>query len=473
MVQDEKLSIMKMSLVGPSYKSRSLPFSCQRTINLYPEKAESAARDQYMLIGTPGISEEYDLGGNIGCRGAVYMDGRIYAVIGTALYSIIADGTATNIGTIGGSDRLSMAINGTQVCIVSTQGGSFIYSLGGGLEQITSPNFTPSDGVVFLNQYFVHRRQSSQVFFLSAVADGLTYDALDFASAEANPDKLVGHLADNGELWLFGEISTEVWSNTGASSFPLQRINGAVLQKGLHARDLCARLANTVFWVGNDLAVYAAQGYAPQRISTHAIETQLNQIDTTGGYALAYSQEGHYFLILTFPTADLTFVYDSAEGEWHERSSRIGTQDKYWRPAAIVEAFGKLYVFDSLSGKVGSINLDVYTEFGEQIISSRISAVMSANAKPVIMSKVQIIMETGVGLSDGEDPIILMSYSDDGGRTFSNDRQASMGRIGEYSTRVEWTRLGRFYQRVLRLRISSPVRRAIINAEAEVEVLSA
>lgn len=464
---------MKMSLVGPSYKSRSLPFSCQRTINLYPEKAEAAARDQYMLIGTPGTVPAFDLGGIYGCRGAIYMDGRIYAVVGTTLFSIIQDGTASNVGTIGGNDRLSMAVNGTQVCIVSTQAGSFIYSLGGGLQQITDPDFTPSDGVVFLNQYFVHRRQSSQVFFLSALANGLAYDALDFASAEANPDKLVGHLADNGELWLFGEISTEVWTNTGASSFPFQRINGAVLQKGLFARDLCTRLANTVFWLGNDLVVYAAQGYAPQRISTHAIETQLNEIDKTGGYALAYSQEGHYFLILTFPAADATFVYDSGEGEWHERSSRIANQDRYWRPAAIVEAFGQFYVFDSLSGKVGTLSLDTYTEFGETIISERITAVMSADAKPVIMSTLQAIVETGVGPEDGDEPIMLMSYSDDGGRTFTNDREGSLGKIGAYRTRVKWNRLGRFYQRVVRLRISAPVRRAIINAEAEVEALSA
>lgn len=464
---------MKIPLVGPSYQSRSLPFSCQRTINLYPEKAEAAARDEFVLLGTPGTVQWVDLGGTSGCRGALYQDGRIYAVVGTTLWSIIEDGTATNVGTIGGSDRLSMACNGRQVCIVSRQSGSFIYSLGGGLQQITDADFYPSDGVVFINQYFAHRRQSSQVFFLSALANGLSYDALDFASAEANPDNLRGHLADNGEIWLFGETDTEVWTNTGAADFPFSRVQGAVLQKGILSRDLCARMANTVFWVGNDGVVYAAAGYQPQRISTHAIETRIDEIDTTGGYALTYSQEGHNFLVLTFPAADQTFVFDSASGQWHERSSRYENRDRYWRPAAIVEAFGRLFVFDSFSGKVGYLDLDTYTEFSESIIWERLTAVVHADARPVVMSNIQIIAETGVGVLGEDTPLMLLSYSDDGGRTFTNDREGSMGDVGQYRKRIKWNRLGCFYQRVIRLRGSAAVRRAIITAEAELEVLRA
>lgn len=464
---------MKLSLVGPSYQSRSLPFSCQRTINLYPEQAEATARDQFVMYGTPGIASLFDLGGTSGCRGAVYMDGRIYAVVGITLYSILSDGTATNVGTIGGTDRLSMAVNGAQVCIVSLQAGSFIYSLAGGLQQITDPDFYPSSGVVFLNQFFVHVQQSSQKFFLSALADGLNYKALDFASAEANPDLLRGHIADNGELWLFGETTTEVWTNTGAAAFPFSRIAGAVLQKGIESRDVCARLNNSVFWLGSDLVVYRATGYQPERISTHAIETQINEIDRSGAYALAYNQEGHQFLILTFPAADLTFVFDASNAQWHERSSRISNVDRYWRPAAIVEAFDRLYVFDAFSGKVGHLDLDTYTEFGEQIISTRITTVFAADAKPAIMDRLQAIVETGVGVLGADEPLVLLSYSDDGGRTYTNDREGSLGDVGQYRKRVKWHRLGRFYQRVLRIRISAPVRRAIINAEAEIEVLGA
>lgn len=464
---------MKISLVGPSYVSRSLPFSCQRTINLYPEAAEATARDQFVMYGTPGIPEWIDTGGVAGCRGAVYMDGRIYAVIGTTLYSIIEDGTYTNVGTIGGTDRLSMAVNGVQVCIVSLQAGAFIYSLVDGLELIIDSGFQPSQGVVFLNQYFVHVKQSSQVFFLSALADGMSYDPLDFASAEANPDLIVSHLADNGELWLFGEFNTEVWTNTGAADFAFQRINGAVLQKGAYSRDTNARMANSVYWLGNDGVVYRATGYQPARISTHAIETQLNESDKAGAYALTYSQEGHDFFVLTLPEAGLTFVYDATNGQWHERSSRINGADTYWRPSHIVEAFGRLYCFDSFSGKVGYLDLDTYTEYGNTIISTRITTVFAADAKPVIMSNLQLIMETGVGLESGTDPQVLMSYSDDGGRTYTNDREGSMGTVGMYRKRVKWNRLGRFYQRVLRLRIASPVKRAIITADAELEVLRA
>lgn len=401
---------MKIPMIGPSYKSRSLPFSSQRTINLYIEGAEAEARDAAMLIGTPGLTQWIDLGGNRGCRGAVYMDGRLYCVIGTTLYSILEDGTTTNVGEIGGDDRLSVAINGNQVCIVSSQSGAFIYSLANGLEQITSADFYPSEKVVFIDQYFAHLKQSSQTFFLSAIGDGMTYDALDFATAEARPDLLLSIESDNGELWLFGEETSEVWSNTGAADFPFARVNGAVLQKGIAGRDCVARMDNSVYWLGSDGVVYRASGYAPQRVSTHAIETQIAALEWSDAFALTYSKEGHNFFILSFPTSKQTFVFDAINGMWHERSSRVANIDREWRVSHLVYAFGRQLAFDSYSGKIGEVDLDEGTEYGENIIRTRISAVMHGQSKRVFMPQLEIIMETGVGTGQTTPEPIVCYY---------------------------------------------------------------
>lgn len=402
---------MKIPLIGPSYVHRSLPFSSQRSINLFMDMAQAEARDSGVLLGTPGLEQWIDVGGTVGCRGAIYQDSRLYAVIGTTLYIILADGTYTNAGTIGGDDRLSMAINGVQVCIVSQQAGAFIYSLGGGLQQITDVDFTPSAKVVFLDQYFVHLKQSSQVFFLSAIADGTSYDALDFASAEASPDLLRSIESDNGEIWLFGETTSEVWTNTGAADFPFSRIQGAVLQKGIAARDTVARMDNTVYWLGNDGVVYRAAGYQPQAISTNAIDTQIARLTWTDAYALTYSQEGHNFFALTFPTDGYTFVYDASTNQWHERSSRVSASDGEWRVSHIVEAFGRLIAFDRFSGKVGYIDMDTYHEYDGDIIRTRISPVLHGSTAPVTMPRLEIVMETGVGTGETTPEPIICYYA--------------------------------------------------------------
>jgi hypothetical protein len=86
-------------------------------------------------------------------------------------------------------------------------------------------------------------------------------------------------------------------------------------------------------------------------------------------------------------------------------------------------------------------------------------------------SKFELDVESGVGLTTGQgsDPQIMMDYSDDGGRTFNN-RQLwrSMGRIGEYTTRLRWMQLGQSRQRIYRVSVSDPVKRSIISAHLDV-----
>lgn len=65
-------------------------------------------------------------------------------------------------------------------------------------------------------------------------------------------------------------------------------------------------------------------------------------------------------------------------------------------------------------------------------------------------------------------PQALLDWSDDGGRTFTvTHRFTSMGKLGEYLTRVRWTQLGAFYNRTYRLQLPDPVRRTVIAAYAD------
>lgn len=62
---------------------------------------------------------------------------------------------------------------------------------------------------------------------------------------------------------------------------------------------------------------------------------------------------------------------------------------------------------------------------------------------------------------------VFLCYSDDGGRNWSNWRERSLGETGEYNKRIRFNRLGAFRERIWRIRVSSPVKRDIIAASAQ------
>ena len=239
---------MQFQFVGPSYQARSLNLDAQRSVNLYLE-ADQTGKNPIALFGTPGTRKVLTLP-TYPVRGLINAGGTLYAVGGNHVYTIDTDYNATSIGTIGtSSGPVSLAYNGTQVMLVD---GSAGYICTTTVTQITSGGFiaTPKQ-VAFQDGYFIVIG-SGQHFNISALYDGLTWDAADFASAESNPDGLVGCIVDHRELWLMGEQTCEVWYNSGNADFPFERIAGAILEVGCASAYSVAKLDNSIFWLGSD-----------------------------------------------------------------------------------------------------------------------------------------------------------------------------------------------------------------------------
>lgn len=67
------------------------------------------------------------------------------------------------------------------------------------------------------------------------------------------------------------------------------------------------------------------------------------------------------------------------------------------------------------------------------------------------------------------DHYIEVAVSKDGGHTWSNWRRRSLGAVGQYEQRVRLLRLGRYRHAVLKIRVSSPVKRDLFGAVAAIE----
>lgn len=460
--------------VGAAYQARARSANAQRCINLYPEASGPDGKGVAALIGTPGLSLWATLAGG-GIRGLLrFNDATLIAVAGPNVYKLTAAGAATLLGAISaGTAPVSMASNGTVVMLVTGgAAGYFINPVAGTLTAVSDPDFTGGGRVAFLDGYFVWSVPGSGKFQISGLYD-TTISGLDFATTEGSPDGLVSLIVDHRELWLLGETTTEVYFNSGAASFPLERVQGAFQEFGCAAASSVAKLDGGVFWLARDESghgvVVRSQGYQAARISTHAIETALAdypRIDDA--QAWCYQQEGHSFYVLSFPAADRTWCYDAATGLWHERAWRDpadGTLRRH-RGACHVAFAGRNLVGDHSTGAIYALDLDVYDDAGTPLPRIRECPHIASAGVLQFFHALELVMDTGVGLvtGQGSDPVAVLQWSDDGGAKWSNEHPASFGKLGERTARVRWRRLGRSRDRIFRIVITDPVPVAITGA---------
>lgn len=457
---------MDLQIGKMSYRLRSLPVSAQRLVNLYSEQQPSDAVAPIILKSTAGLRSWATVGdGPI--RGMVTMGDTLYVVSGQAAYSVTSGGVATSLGAIPGGDPVTMATNGTQIIVVTNPSAWIVTSAS--VASLSDTDFPGAGSVDYLDGYGIFNDPGSGKFYVTSLLDFSSVDALDFASAESSPDNIVRVLVDHRELWLFGSHSVEIWVNTGASPFPFERQPGSIMEIGCLAPLSAAKLDNTVMWLADDGIVYRAQGYAPSRISTHAIEEAIADADPTDAAAArasAFTQDGHAFYALSIPNTG-TFVYDAATQLWHERSSWNRTT---WRAGCVVRCYGMLLAGDDTTGVVYELDPQTYTEGGDPHIRLVDSPPIHASGAWAFQSRLEVLMETGVGVASGQGsaPLAMLQVSDDGGRTYGNERTCTIGAIGSFRARAKWDRLGRFRERVLRVSVADPVPVTIFGATGEI-----
>lgn len=441
-------------------EGRSLVWSGAKLLNAYAEASEGDKAEPFAVMAIPGLTRFSDISA-FPVRGQHVMDHVLYAVIGTTLYSIAEDGTETPLGTVAGSLPVMMADNGTELAI---QGGvnndqGYVYS--GGVLYTGIANLPPVSGVVYVDGYFLWSIAASDQFIISALNDGLSYDALDIATVEGDPDDIVAVIVLQREVQFYGERTTEFWINTGNPDFPFERSQNAFIERGCRDRNSLIKIDNSVHYVGDDLIVYRLSGYQPLRISNHAIEFK---IASASWYrAFTCTIEGAKFYVLNTDVG--TWAYEMSTGAWAERRS-LG-YDNY-RVANAVECYDTTILGSAYAGVLYTQSLDVFTEDGDTIpIEIVLPGIQTDRLKTTCYS-LEVYCETGVGNADDPDPQILMSYSVNGGRTFSNDMARSMGAVGEYLTRCIWRCGIQFRQLQFKLKLPSITKRYVISAIADI-----
>ena len=374
-----------------------------------------------------------------------------------------------------------------------------MYALNFSVMPTTDGAFSGATSVDIVDNYFVYNRPGTQQWGasnpLSPISQGLS-----FSSKDGAPDDLVSLIVDHREVYLLGEASSEVWVDVGTFPFPYQRIPGTSTQHGIAAKASVYRLGNSFAYLSRNnrgqAQIMQMNGYTPTRISTHAVEQSLLNQYVDDAYAWTYQQEGHECYVISFPTLDLTWVYDLSTQMWHKWLS-IDTNNVFHRHRGNCSSVfqGQVLVGDIDNGQIYLLDPSNYTDNGNEIRRVRRAPHIVTDLQRQYLEELQIQFQPGVGLvgyseasndpsnaiaaiaiagvaiagknisyTIGANPQAMLRWSNDGGSTWSKEHWASIGRTGQYSNRAIWRRLGWSRDRIFEVVVTDPIKAVIVSA---------
>ena len=470
------------------YVSDSLPVAAQECVNYYVNIPQTqGALSNATLRGCSGVSAISTTGGLTQVnRGSHVKAGVPYFVNGNSIYRLDRElddlgneqFTPVDLGEIEGEGRVSTADNGTQLMVLVPGGKGYILDETQipNLQEITDGDFYANGQpqiVTFIDSFFVCTTDSKK-FIKSAANDGTNWNALDFGSAESDPDDIVSIVNHKNKLYVAGSETIEEFTNRGVGGFPFQRTN-FFLDKGVFAPFSMVETNDSFMFIGGGVnespAVWALAGNSLQKVSTTAIDAALQNFsneEIKKAFAYTYAQNGAYFVGFSLPTR--TFEINTITGKWNERKSQIVnskglTEVIRWRINSIVTAYNKVLCGDSQDGRIGAVEVDTYSEYNSNIVRSFATQPLSDQGNSVTVSQVELTMESGVGNLEALNPKIMMDFSHDA-KIYSNELWRDVGGVGYYSQRSIWRRLGRFARfSVFRFKFSEKVKPEIIKLE--------
>ena len=440
--------------------------------NMFFEKTAANLEDQVAIISRPR-AKSFALAGPGPVRGAYRKGGAIFGRIivlsGSTLYRVEQTGvpgvgTATVIGTVSGSGRMSAEGNATTV--VLTCGATPYYTDGTTLTAISMPDSIAVNAIDTLNGYFLAAANASSRFYWSAIG-GTTFNGLNFAAAESQPDVLITLKVIGDELYLFGRLSIEVWQPTGDVDLPFQRIGGRIFGIGCTARDTVQKMnvggRDLICWVGTDRIVYQTAPH-PVRISHNGIEEMLRQAVPENLSAFTFSWNGHDFYALHIPEFG-TFAFDLSTECWLQLTSAGRTL--FRGAVSTIGPSAQPLLGDDTAGIVYELSTDVRDDNGDKVLFE-FSGLLDVTDGPVPCKTVIIEGSTGMTPDPMNDPPIEMATSDDHGATFDDHEPQPLEHQGQRAQRVMWMRCGMMRResgRIFRWRTYEPmtVRKAKYN----------
>lgn len=477
-----------INFCGADNQAQSPNVDAQMSMNIYPEAVESGTgKARLVMYRRPGLSEFSTLAGETQVLGAFEFNDRGYAAAKNLWEIPVAGGAGIDRGALAAplTGPATFAANQANQILICSGGKLFVFATDTNiLTPVNMSQFAaPVTQVDFSDGYFFALLQGN-TFQLSALEDGLTWSGLDVNKPSVFAENIVSIKAAFRELWVQGNKYSAGYQNTGDLNTPFSPAPGAYMEQGNGAQYATVGMDNSYFWIGansgGQAMAWRANGYTPMRVSTHNVEfawQSYSRVDDAVGFT--YQDQGHTFWEIFFPTAGKSWVYDAAVSAWHQRSFLETSSGNVLanRARCHMKLGGKHLFGDWKTGTIYQSSHTQHTDFGNPLKWTRRSPYITKDSEWMQMAKLEFEMGMGVGpmppLLDGNgnprSPQVQLRWSDDGARTWSDERTIDIGQAGAYGTRAIERRLGRFWGtrgRVIELSGSDPIPTCIVDAYA-------
>lgn len=403
--------------IGPGYQLRNHDYDKQNVVNWFAEINEVGSgkgAQVSQFIPRPGLRKV--LTGLPDARGLYQSSTNVlFGVFGPYLYKFVTASfdptqwTASVVGEgIDGLGRATMVDNGHSLFICADNlpyhydfdTNIFSPLVGGAYTAATTP--------VYLNGRVAFLEPSSQRFFWTDLLS-TNAPALNFASAESDPELATALMSYNQEIWVFGRRTIEIWYDQEQGNTIFARRGNTIINTGCEAPNSICRVAGTLGWLASDNkggpSVVFANGYSTQRVSTFALEAEwatysVDRLQRAEAFSLQI--EGHEMFCLNIPQSNTTWVYDVTSSAqmgkpmWHEWKSDPGTgvQGKFLGANHIFHK-GSHILTHHITGDIYVFDSGYYLDDGRRIMRERTTPYTSTEMKRVFFQSLTLNFATG------------------------------------------------------------------------------
>ena len=466
------MTTIPLKIVDGSYESRSLPVSAQRTVNFYPEPVPDGKAPS-VLMSWPGAKLLVGSGGlNRGMLPTPWK-GDVYLVNGQNLYKLSSSMVMSDVGDIPGGERCVMAASQNYVYVVTE--GKVYRCNGSTTAEVTDADLESPNSGAFISSFMIYDGSQGR-FVVSDAGDGGSINSLNYATAESMPDDLRFVYTFRDVALMVGERSIEPWYVSGSGSPPVDKIQGGTIPVGAPGNYCMTNTDIAVYYLGHDRIFYRLEGYNARQVSTPAVNNALSKYsEVSDCFAFALKLEWQSFIVFQFPSEDQTWVFSETHSRWFELCSGVDYQRHLANGYCF--AFGKHLITDYQSGNVYEWDLDTFEDNSKTVARERTTQAYTSRqfgqaGKSVFWNSIELVVNPGNGLltGQGSDPQVMMSFSDDGGITWSQEYWASIGQTAQHEWRVQWYDLGMSESRIYKFRVTDPVDMNIIDLYADIEL---
>jgi hypothetical protein len=437
-------------------------------INFYPA---ADSEKGVILQPSPGLSLHCHLDNCTEIRGCHTFPPNMYWVArrggDSVLFRVDGSGGSAELGTIPTSSTgpVWMEHNTTQLLIVDGVVGQagYVYTPTTGVfERITDLAFLGAGTCSAQDGYGLFTQPNTRTWFISNLYDFKSINALQFYVKESQPDNVVAVKSLLREPWVMGEKSIEVWGNVGGfgTNPTFMRNSGGLLEYGLGAAASVDVVNSRMMWLSDRRQWVQAIAYQPKVVSTQMMERAVDNFSKfDDAIAFTYTEGNHVFEVLTFPTANETWVWDDTTQLLHKRQSYLDdlSGQGRWRANCHTLYNSTHYVGDYSNGNVYKMSSGYYDDGGEEIRREFHMAEIGGGRQLIHFPAIEIGVKSGVGLISGLDPQIALQFSNDQGETWTSEVWRSAGLIGQYGKKALWTEMGADYRRMYRAVFTDPV----------------